>query len=184
MWAKSEQAKSEQAKSEQAKSEQAKSEQAKSEQLKFPQITASSMELFFDTHQLGAGLHFDVDVKNSAALDGYDTNVKTAFVIPWDNGWTHIVLDPAAWAGLEPREFPPLDLMSYCCQPWVTWKDSSLITNYILTVSWSATLQQKKSWCHKFVSFCGCLGKRAKNEAAAERPGLHTIKFKMQRKGG
>ncbi len=39
--------KSEWAKSEQAKSEQAKSEQAKSEQLKFPQITASSMELFF-----------------------------------------------------------------------------------------------------------------------------------------
>ncbi len=46
-WAKSEWAKSEQAKSEQAKSEQAKSEQAKSEQLKFPQITGSSMELFF-----------------------------------------------------------------------------------------------------------------------------------------
>ena len=45
-WAKSEQAKSEQAKLEQVKSGQVKSEQAKSEQPKFPQITASSMELF------------------------------------------------------------------------------------------------------------------------------------------
>ncbi len=46
-WAKSEQAKSEWSKLEQAKLEQAKSEQAKSDQVKIPQITESSMELFF-----------------------------------------------------------------------------------------------------------------------------------------
>ncbi len=65
-WPKSEQAKSERAKSEGAKSEQAKSEQAKSEQLKFPQITASSMELFFTNEILLPVALAGIPCENSA----------------------------------------------------------------------------------------------------------------------
>ncbi len=39
---------------------------------------------FFDAHQLGVRLNFDVDVKNSAVFDVDGTNVKTA---SWLSGY-------------------------------------------------------------------------------------------------
>ncbi len=86
---KSEQSKSEQSKSEQPKSEQPKSKQHKSEKLKFPQITASSMELFFLQYKHVQGVQKALHppaIRQKSKLDALQTNGTNAYISSKSSG--------------------------------------------------------------------------------------------------